>query len=316
MLLAQGGFAAFLRANADARAPILEKITGTAIYSAISISVHERRNHEEHKLNMLTAEQDGMRLLSPETEAELSVEETRLSGQLNAEAASADTLREQLQWQKRCLQLDQQRAQLEQELVSWQQQDSAFKDKREQLADAVRALELSASYATLLNLRKDQQQEQQALEQDQTNLPELTERLNDQQGQVEQLGKELAAVELQLEHARPTLKKVHVLDSRLFDARHNLQAQQKLLDGRLASLRQHKANFDLATYNNHAQAHDDYQRAVNATTQAQQQLDNIAQGSKAAQWATIMCLQRQMLHSLQQIKSPTVTHLPAAAGKW
>lgn len=36
MLLAQGGFAAFLQAPPDERAPILEQITGTEIYSQIS----------------------------------------------------------------------------------------------------------------------------------------------------------------------------------------------------------------------------------------------------------------------------------------
>ncbi|NOQ51638.1 MAG: AAA family ATPase, partial [Desulfuromonadaceae bacterium] len=41
MLLAQGGFAAFLQAAPDERAPILEQITGTEIYSRISIRVHE-----------------------------------------------------------------------------------------------------------------------------------------------------------------------------------------------------------------------------------------------------------------------------------
>jgi exonuclease SbcC len=40
MLLAQGGFAAFLQAVPDERAPILEQITGTEIYSRMSIRVH------------------------------------------------------------------------------------------------------------------------------------------------------------------------------------------------------------------------------------------------------------------------------------
>ncbi|MFR8580743.1 AAA family ATPase [Bilophila wadsworthia] len=42
MLLAQGGFAAFLQAPADQRAPILEQLTGTEIYSDISKRVHAR----------------------------------------------------------------------------------------------------------------------------------------------------------------------------------------------------------------------------------------------------------------------------------
>ena len=47
MLLAQGGFAAFLNAAPDERAPVLEQITGTEIYSRISKRVHERKQAEE-----------------------------------------------------------------------------------------------------------------------------------------------------------------------------------------------------------------------------------------------------------------------------
>jgi exonuclease SbcC len=46
ILLAQGGFAAFLQASADERAPILEQITGTEIYTLISRKVHERSREE------------------------------------------------------------------------------------------------------------------------------------------------------------------------------------------------------------------------------------------------------------------------------
>jgi energy-coupling factor transporter ATP-binding protein EcfA2 len=47
MLLAQGGFDAFLKASAKERAPILEDITGTEIYSNISIWVFERARTEK-----------------------------------------------------------------------------------------------------------------------------------------------------------------------------------------------------------------------------------------------------------------------------
>ncbi|MBN1663549.1 MAG: AAA family ATPase, partial [Deltaproteobacteria bacterium] len=46
MLLAQGGFAVFLQASPSERSPILEQITGTGIYSQISVKVHERRAKE------------------------------------------------------------------------------------------------------------------------------------------------------------------------------------------------------------------------------------------------------------------------------
>ena len=53
MLLAQGGFAAFLQAPPHERAPILEQITGTEIYSQISIKVHQRRAEEARELERL-----------------------------------------------------------------------------------------------------------------------------------------------------------------------------------------------------------------------------------------------------------------------
>jgi DNA repair protein SbcC/Rad50 len=52
-LLAQGGFAAFLDASQNEKAPILEQITGTEIYSRISIRVHELHIEELSKLEEL-----------------------------------------------------------------------------------------------------------------------------------------------------------------------------------------------------------------------------------------------------------------------
>ena len=66
MMLAQGGFAAFLQAAPDERAPILEQITGTEIYSRISIRVHERQREERDRLSLLRAEAAGIAVLEPE----------------------------------------------------------------------------------------------------------------------------------------------------------------------------------------------------------------------------------------------------------
>src|SRR5690554_2927739 len=71
MMLAQGGFAAFLQATADKRAPILEQITGTRIYSEISVRVHERQRAERQALELLQAETAGIVLLDSEQEQQL-----------------------------------------------------------------------------------------------------------------------------------------------------------------------------------------------------------------------------------------------------
>ena len=71
MLLAQGDFAVFLQAEADQRAPILEQITGTSIYSRISIAVHERTSEERHKTTLLEEAMGGVQLLGAEEEQAL-----------------------------------------------------------------------------------------------------------------------------------------------------------------------------------------------------------------------------------------------------
>ena len=59
MMLAQGGFSAFLDASADSRAPILESITGTEKYSRISMLVHERHRQEKLLLEDMRKELAG-----------------------------------------------------------------------------------------------------------------------------------------------------------------------------------------------------------------------------------------------------------------
>ncbi len=70
-LLAQGRFAAFLQASANERAPILEQITGTEIYSQISIQVHERLGVEQRKFDETKQGLEHIHLLTPQMEKEL-----------------------------------------------------------------------------------------------------------------------------------------------------------------------------------------------------------------------------------------------------
>jgi DNA repair protein SbcC/Rad50 len=89
ILLAQGSFAAFLEADPDQRAPILEQITGTGIYSRISIAVHERASEERKKTTSLREAMGAMTLLSAE-------EETALTTRIEAESRRGVEIQKQL----------------------------------------------------------------------------------------------------------------------------------------------------------------------------------------------------------------------------
>jgi exonuclease SbcC len=71
MLLAQGGFAAFLNANAGERADLLEELTGTEIYGKISESVFNRFREEDRQLSNLREQAKNVDVLDSDAKAEL-----------------------------------------------------------------------------------------------------------------------------------------------------------------------------------------------------------------------------------------------------
>ncbi|WP_374422575.1 AAA family ATPase [Chromobacterium sp.] len=72
MLLAQGGFAAFLNADANARAELLEELTGSEIYGLISQRVFERARDARLELEQWQARADGVELLDAAQREEMT----------------------------------------------------------------------------------------------------------------------------------------------------------------------------------------------------------------------------------------------------
>jgi exonuclease SbcC len=98
MLLAQGGFAAFLNASANDRAELLEELTGTEIYGEISRRVFEQAGAAREQLKNLRVQADGMELLTTEQRDAMQQEITSISTQLGTAANQSKTLRDHRQW--------------------------------------------------------------------------------------------------------------------------------------------------------------------------------------------------------------------------
>jgi len=93
MMLSQGQFAAFLNADANERAELLEELTGTEIYGLISEKTHERYTAIKHQLAEQKARANGVELLGDEDLAQLKTDQAALIQQL------AETEQQQKQWQ-------------------------------------------------------------------------------------------------------------------------------------------------------------------------------------------------------------------------
>lgn len=215
MMLAQGGFAAFLKASADERAPILEQITGTGIYSDISRQVHVRHTETRNTLLMLESELNGMQLLSLDQEAQYKNEEHQLTTGLTTQQAREASTREQRDWKKLYLDLHNKADKLTQEHANWQTQDAAFLAQRETLNRAIKTLELSATYASLTSLRAAQHSDEQQLTSAVKTLPALEEKTAAGQQLCIAADATQQTAENALRDMRPVFKQVHLLDQQI-----------------------------------------------------------------------------------------------------
>jgi exonuclease SbcC len=217
MLLAQGGFAAFLQAAPDDRAPILEQITGTEIYSQISVRVHERQREEREKLNLLQAETAGIAILEPEQEQEIGQAlETKQKEETDLAAKSADTGKA-IDWLSIIDGLKKEIINLADEASRLQGDIEAFKPDREKLDRALSAASLDGAYATLTATRKQQADDRAGLKAEEEALPGLESSAKEQAEALTSAEQQTARAKEELKAAAPTLQKVRSLDQKLAD---------------------------------------------------------------------------------------------------
>lgn len=82
VLLAQGDFTAFMKANRDEKSSLLEKLTGTHIYSEISRKIYEKFKAEEVLLRDLQLQKEGILTLSDEELQVLAADQALLERQI------------------------------------------------------------------------------------------------------------------------------------------------------------------------------------------------------------------------------------------
>jgi exonuclease SbcC len=215
MLLAQGGFAAFLQAAADQRAPLLEQITGTEIYSEISVRVHEIRSTEYKKLEALNAETQGIQVLDGEEEQSL---DTSLQQKMDSEAAVTQQLvavQRAINWLEGIARLELELRQLGQKKQDWQLRRDAFASDLQRLERANLALELAGDYAALCALRQQRESDRQTRVRHQAEQPDIEAAASRADAVMQAATAALALKQAEQKRAVPVIRQVRELDLRI-----------------------------------------------------------------------------------------------------
>ena len=235
MLLAQGGFAAFLQAPADQRAPILEQLTGTEIYSDISKRVHARVVLERTKLETLEAELAGIHLLEEAEEQRLHADLASLIEQASEAARQSDRTQQALLWLEGIRTLQAELAMLENRKKQLAERLEAFQPERRKLERANKALELSGAYAGLVSLRNAQAQDLRQQKEYGEALPVCEAELRQTETAFASSGATLEHAKREREQGLKTIRSVREYDVKLAEKETALSALKRELADREAA---------------------------------------------------------------------------------
>ncbi|HFC30087.1 MAG TPA: hypothetical protein ENJ44_03480, partial [Oceanospirillales bacterium] len=208
MLLAQGGFAAFLNADAGSRAELLEELTGTEIYGQISQKVYEHHSQEKKQLELLQAQISGIELLPAETYQLLQQKLVAVNKQIKADNANLNNLQKQLNTLNHYQQAQKQQQQAEINLEKAKQDKKQRNKELELLKKAIPAMQILPQFDKANN---------------------EAQRLYDLETAQQQLQNSQADTTKQLENCATGLK--HVLSASL----HKLEQQEQQLLAQLAT---------------------------------------------------------------------------------
>jgi DNA repair protein SbcC/Rad50 len=98
VLLAQGDFAAFLKAGEAERSALLERLTDTEIYSTLSRTAFETEKKERENLKKIEAEISFLKVLDEEDLTVLKVRQTDLESQTKAQTTALQNLQNNKIW--------------------------------------------------------------------------------------------------------------------------------------------------------------------------------------------------------------------------
>jgi len=218
MLLAQGEFTTFLKATPAERAPILEQITGTEIYSEISVAVHERRVLERQKLETLRAACEGIRALSPEEEKEVS--DQLASGKRESAALKATIVAivGKIAWWDGIRTLELQQRESEEQLRSILSEADAFESDRLRLERANRALPLQGGLEVLKTLRAQQEEDSNQSERYRRSCSELEVKVREAEQETRERQDSLNQAKEEKERGLRLIAGIKGLDLRIIEA--------------------------------------------------------------------------------------------------
>ncbi|GEA60991.1 AAA family ATPase [Vibrio comitans] len=231
MMLSQGQFAAFLNANANDRAELLEELTGTEIYGLISERVHQHYSDAKIALGQLNARAEGVALLSQEQLKELSEQQLKLSLLSTSQQSQLASYQTQLNWWQQQHTLEQKVTVQQNVLTTAQAEHQALQPEIEKLQRSAPAEGLRTSFELWANTKSENEQLESQVVAKQLSIDEQNKALEPLQESVHQTQQNLNQAVEQQTHLRELVQhKIVPLDTRIAEQKKSVAQQNTVAE--------------------------------------------------------------------------------------
>ena len=180
VMLAQGEFAEFLKADEGSRSGLLEKITGTERYSEISKAAFRRNQQEQKDLEGLKEKYKGLELLDEEAEENYKAKRLSLISKNQTQTQSIIEVDKQINWLKNISDLGEKLKASEESLKYFETLKNSKEQEFKRLEAHEKASEMSASLLKVSLLRSQLLEATKQLKKRKTRLVEVEEELKTQ----------------------------------------------------------------------------------------------------------------------------------------
>lgn len=235
MLLAQGSFDKFLKADKNERSPILEQITQTEIYQRISKEVFLRDKEENQKLETMLGLLDGVKLLSEEEEGEINSELSEIRASLKRLDKNKSQLEAGIDWLESIDKTKDEIESLEKRQTALEKEKQEFEPQKERLEKAKRANDLETLYSSWQDVKsqKEENEKERALK----------------QTEIDQKNENLPTLEKEAENNRLIKEKADEVRNKLLLILRDVREKDVLIKSQSEAIKQRESSVTIAAGN-------------------------------------------------------------------
>ncbi len=245
MLLAQGSFDAFLKADEKERSLLLEKITGTQIYAEISKAVFDKHRFLQQEMDSEQRVVDSIELLDEEVVVQKQKELDENIANKRENDKELQKLNKALHWSHRLVELQEESKKYEEALREVTKKKEANRDSFERLSLGQRALNVFGTFSSYKQLHESLQVNKRKSATLTDELAFLEEEVKKSHAKYVTLKEAFEKEEHEYSVAVKKIKDAREISTKEEESRIRLVKEEKLLQGKEEALQEAKKSLEL-----------------------------------------------------------------------